>query len=208
MSSYLTPFASSTNLKAHAITLPIFSALTNALIIAPFTWHFRNRNLGACALIVCLFTLNIFTFVNAIIWPNEDFASWWNGHGLCDLEAKLLWPLYTGIPCSIICITRSLASVLRVDQANLRTTQRQRRRKLCIDCMICFFVPFLQLILHGVIQPNRYFIVAIGGCAPSFDESWPTIIIMYMWPEVFAITLCCYCGKFPSLLKSTLPRPY
>lgn len=201
-SSFLEPYATVTNLKAQAITLPIFSLFSTAIIIIPFVWHYRNKNVAACTLFAWLVLSNLFTFINAIIWPNEDFASWWDGTGLCDVEGKLSWPMFTGIPCSICCIVRSLARVLRVDRANLNTTKKQRRRMLIVDLLICFLVPFLQLAFHYCIQPNRYLIIAIGGCAPSFDSSWPTIPVMYIWPPIFALAACYYSGK--SIFKPTM----
>lgn len=195
MSSYLDPFASSTNLKAQAIALPIFAALSIGIIITPFIWHYRNKNIAACTLIAWLILSNVFTFVNAIIWPDENFSTWWDGPGLCDVEAKLTWPMFTGVPAALACITRNLARVLRIHSSGLSTTKRQRRRILFVDCLILFLVPFLQLVLHYCIQTNRYFIIAVGGCAPSFDESWPTIVIMYIWPQIFALVADYYCSR-------------
>lgn len=203
-SSSLLAFATSPNLQAQAITLPLFSSISIALIIIPFVWHYRNKNLPACTLFAWLILSNLFTFVNAIIWPNEDYASWWDGAGLCDIEAKLYWPIFTGIPCAVCCILRNLAKVLRIDRATMNTTKKQRRCMLIVDCLICFLVPFLQIVLHYCIQPNRYIIEAVGGCAASFDQSWPTIAIMYVWPVIFALAGCYYCGKFTSTDTSKL----
>lgn len=199
-SSYLQPFATTTNLEAQAIALPIFSSLGIAIIIIPFVWHYRNKNLAACTLFAYLIVSNLFTCINAIIWPNEDYASWWDGTGLCDIQAKIAWPILTGIPCSVCCMLRNLAKVLRIDRANLNTTKKQRRRMLLVDCLICFLVPFLQLALHYCIQPNRYILEAIGGCTPSFDESWPTIVLMYIPPQISALAACYYSGQFTSYI--------
>jgi len=180
--------------SAEAILLPIFASFAIILLIVPFIWHWRLKNIGACSLIFYISLANFFTFINAIIWPTEDFDSWWDGAGLCDIEAKLKWPYVTGLACATLCITRSLANVLDVDRAELSPTRSSKRRKVAIDLAICFTVPVLQIALHYIIQVNRYYITAIGGCAPSYDNSWPTIVIMFMWPLIFCLVNCYYAG--------------
>jgi hypothetical protein len=102
--------------------------------------------------------------------------------------------LVTGLACSTLCITRNLANVLDVDRAEVLPTRASKRRKVAIDLAICFTIPVLQIALHYIIQVNRYYIVTISGCAPSFDNSWPTIVIMFMWPPIFCLVNCYYAG--------------
>lgn len=180
--------------SAHAIILPLLSSLAIIILIVPFIWHCRLRNIGACSLVFYLSLSNIFTFLNAIIWPTEDYNNWWNGAGLCDIEAKLKWPCVTGLACATLCITRNLANVLDIDRTEISQTRATRRWKTVLDLAICFAVPLLQIILHYIIQYNRYYILAIGGCTPSFDRSWPTIVIMYIWPLIFCLLNCYYAG--------------
>lgn len=186
--------------SVQAILLPIFSLLAIILLTVPFIWHWRLRNIGSCSLIFYISLANFFTFINAIIWPTENFDSWWNGAGLCDIEAKLKWPCVTGLACATLCITRSLANVLDIDRAEVLQTRASKRKKAVVDFAICFTIPVLQIALHYIIQVNRYYIMAIGGCAPSFDNSWPTIVIMYIWPLIFCLINCYYAGV--SLLRS------
>ncbi len=183
---------SNPTISPHAIVLPILSGLAILLLIVPFIWHYRNKNVGACSLIIYITLNNLFTFINAIIWPNEDYDNWWKGYGLCDIEAKLQYPLTTGIACATLCITRNLANVLDVDRAVLAETKATRRNKMIIDFTICFGVPILQIGLHYIVQPNRYVITAIAGFLASFDNSWPTIVLMFIWPLIFSITNCYY----------------
>jgi hypothetical protein len=189
--------------SAQAVLLPIFASLAIVLLIVPFIWHWRLRNIGACSLIFYISLANFFTFINVIIWPTENFDSWWNGVGLCDIEVKLKWPLVTGLACTTLCITRNLANVLDVDRAEVVPTRASKRRKVFIDLAICYTVPVLQIALHYIIQVNRYYIVAISGCKPSYDNSWPTIVIMFMWPLIFCLINCYYAGTsypYPPLL--------
>ena len=181
-------------MSAHAIILPIFASFAITLLLVPFIWHWRLKNVGACSLIFYLSLANFITFINAIIWPTENFDSWWNGAILCDIIAKIRYPCVTGLACATLCITRNLANVLDVERAEVSQTNASRRRKIYIDLGICFTVPIMQMLLHYIIQYNRYYITAIGGCVPSYDNSWPTIVIMYMWPLIFCLINCYYAG--------------
>ncbi|KAI9746626.1 MAG: a-factor receptor [Claussenomyces sp. TS43310] len=178
--------------SAGTIALSVFACLAFLLLIVPFIWHYRNRNVGACTLIFYLNLQNMFTCINAIIWPNENYDSWWIGTGLCDIEVKLQQPLVTGVVCSVACIFRNLANALDTDHAHISLTSASKRRKAFIDIAICCGLPILQIVLHYIIQVNRYYIGAIGGCAASYDNSWPTIVIMYIWPVVLSLMSCYY----------------
>lgn len=181
--------------SAQAIALPMFASFAIILLIVPFIWHWRVQNIGACSLIFYITLANFITLVNAIIWPTEDYDSWWNGVGLCDIEVKLRYPLVTGLSCATLCVTRKLAIVLDVDRAEVSQTRATKRKAVIVDLAICFTVPILQIALHYIIQINRYYISAIGGCTPSYDNSWPTIIIMYIWPVAFCLLNCYYASK-------------
>ena len=179
-------------LSAEAIALPTFTCIGILIIIVPFTWHYRNSNVGTCSLILFVTLANFFTFVNAIIWPTDDYKNWWLGYGLCDIEAKLQFPYMTGVGCATLCITRGLAIAIDVDRAEMLQTRSSKRRKVLTDLALCFALPILQIILHYIIQPNRYYIEPIGGCAASFDNSWPTVAIMFMWPLILCLINCYY----------------
>jgi pheromone a factor receptor len=180
-----------------AIALIVFSASALVILVVPALWHWKVRNVGACSLIFHLTLGNLCTFINAIIWPNENYASWWNGVGLCDIENNIKWPYITGVTCATACITRNLAVVLDVDRSELNTTIARKHRKMLLELAFCFAIPVLQIPLHYVVQDNRYFIQAIGGCGPVFDQSWPSIVIMYIWPLLFSLLNCYYACKYP-----------
>jgi pheromone a factor receptor len=180
--------------SAHAYLLPILSFFAIVILIVPFKWHWRLKNIGACSLAFYLSLSNLFTLINAIIWPTDNYDQWWDGAGLCDIEAKLRWPLITGIACSTLCICRNLANVLDVERSEISSTRASKKRKMIIDILLCYGIPVLQILLHYIIQYNRYIIGVLAGCLPTYDESWPTIVIMYMWPPIFCIANAYYCG--------------
>ncbi|ELR09478.1 hypothetical protein GMDG_00660 [Pseudogymnoascus destructans 20631-21] len=126
-------------------------------------------------------------FINVLIWPDNNFATWWDGKVLCDIEVKILWPITVGVAASTMTITRSLAKVLDVENMELNPSRAQRRRKVWVDLAICFAVPLLIVGLHHVVHNRRYLIVAIGGCTDSYSGSWPTIVIIFIWPLIFTL---------------------
>lgn len=105
------------------------------------------------------------------------------------------YSLVTGVNSSTMCITRNLALMFDTDKQIVAPTRAMRRRKIWTDVGICFGIPIMQAALHYIIQLNRYYVLVIGGCAPSFDNSWPTIVIMYIWPVIFGLVNCYYAGK-------------
>ncbi|RDW84666.1 hypothetical protein BP6252_02256 [Coleophoma cylindrospora] len=174
------------SISANAVALPLFSALSVLISIVPFKAHWAHKNVGLCGLIVVLTVFNIFHFVNAILWPNDDFASWWAGYGWCDILAKLQDPLLTAEATTTCCITLNLARAVDIDNPISQTRAAQRRR-IVIDILFCFGIPFLQILLHYFIQPSRYSIGTIFGCENTLDNSWPTLVIMEMWRPLFAL---------------------
>ncbi|OBT99484.1 a-factor receptor [Pseudogymnoascus verrucosus] len=172
---------------AHAYLLPILSLLSILILIVPFIFHLRARNTGACALIFYLTLFNLMVFINALLWPDNNFSTWWDGAILCDIEVKIMWPITVGVAASTMAITRSLARVLDVENAELNPSRARKRRRVWVDLGICFAVPLLIVGLHHVVHNRRYLIVAIGGCTDSYSGSWPSILIIWIWPLVFTL---------------------
>lgn len=183
--------------SAQAIAIPIFGTIALLLLIAPFVVQARGGNIGQCAQFFWISLCNFFTVTNAIIWPNFNWMDWYNGHGYCDIQAKLFFPTFTGVACATVCITRRLALAVDPNKMQISETRRQRVQAATEDLLICFLFPVLQIALHYVVQYGRYYITAIGGCLASYDNSWPTILIMYIWPLIFSLINCYYSGQSP-----------
>ncbi|KAK4690690.1 pheromone a factor receptor, partial [Lecanoromycetidae sp. Uapishka_2] len=179
-----------------AIALPTLALLTLIIDAPPFIWHIRNRNFGASSLIFWILLSNLMNFVNALIWPTDDIFRWWQGYGLCDIEAKLQLALGFGIIGSLACIMRSLALVLNTKRTILSPSKAQRRTKIAIDFLLCFGAAIYSMAVHYIVQPNRYDIFAISGCSWSFDFSWPSMVLIIMWPPI----LCLVAGYYSGML--------
>lgn len=177
-----------------SVVLPVFSALVIVLDTPPLIWHYQNRNVAACSLVLWLIALNLFNFVNPLLWPNDNVERFWDGQGLCDIEVHLNIGSYIGMPGAILCIVRSLAGVMDTQNTVIAPSRAMRRRKFVGDVMLCFGLPLLYMLAYYVVQPFRYYINGITGCAPAIDSSWVAIVLTLIWPVVFAIMDAYYAG--------------
>ena len=193
---------SSYPLPPAAVAVPLLSAITLILNVPSHIWHFKNRNLAATCLVFWIILCNFFNLINAIIWPTDDIASWWHGKGLCDIEVKLMNAATLGLTGATISIMRSLAAALNTDRTVLLLSSAQRRRKLAIDCLYCFGGPIYMIAVHYIVQPNRYYIFTVSGCTPSFDNSWPSFALVYIWPMIFTLVDAYYCSEFSDVLNT------
>lgn len=182
-------------LSPAAVAMPVLACFTMIINIAPFIWHVKNRNLAAASLVFWIVLTLFFDFINALIWPKDDIANWFKGFILCDIEVKLMLAATVGIPGSLASIMRNLAMVLNTEKPVLMRTTAQRRRQLIIDSLFSFGFPVYMMAIHYVVQPSRYYIYAIAGCVVSFDDSWPTVVLMWIWPSMLSLVGVFYSGK-------------
>lgn len=175
-----------------AIGIAVASIIIICLILPPLGWHIRNKNVGASAVISWIILLNLIIFVNAIIWPDDDFTNSFKGQGLCDIEAKIQVASQVALPASFACILRALAAVLNIKK--LTVTKTDKRKNLLIDLLWCVGFPALQMILHYIVQPNRYFIFGISGCVPSITSDWVSFVIILMPPVIWTLVCAIYAG--------------
>ena len=182
-------------LSPAAIAVPLLACTIMIINIAPFIWHVKNRNLSAASLVFWIVLTLFFDFINALIWPTDDIVNWFKGFILCDIEVKLMLGATVGIPGSLASIMRNLAMVLNTEKPVLTSTPAQRRRKLLIETLLSFGFPAYMMAIHYVVQPSRYYIYAIAGCVVSFDDSWPTVVLMWIWPSVLSLVGVFYSGK-------------
>ncbi|SLM41278.1 GPCR fungal pheromone mating factor, STE3 [Lasallia pustulata] len=181
-------------LSPGAIAVPLLSFITLVLNVPPLVWHTKNHNLAASTLVFWIILCNLFNFINALLWPTDNLTSWWNGVGLCDIEVKLITASTVGIVGSLACIMRNLAAVLDTSNTVLMPSRAQRRRRIVFDSIFCIAFPVYMIIIHYIVQPSRYYIFAISGCTPSFDNSWVSIVLCFIWPPIICLVDAYYCG--------------
>lgn len=179
----------------NAVILGLFSGIIVGLDLPPIIWHIQRRNFAASSLVFWVLLLNFTNFINAVIWPNSDFAANFDGKGLCDIEVKYIVASWAGLPCAVAAIIRGLAKVMDPEKVALAPSAAQKRRNLIIDILLIWACPIYLIAFHYIVQPNRYFIWPIAGCNPSLDNSWLSVILIFIWPCVFAIVDGYYAGK-------------
>ena len=178
-----------------AVAVPVLALFTIILCVPPFVWHVRNRNLAASSLVFWIVLSNLFNFVNSLIWKDDNLSSWWDGYVFCDIEVKLMNAANVGVPASLVAVMRSLALVLDTEKTVLQPSSAQRRRKLAIDALLCFGAPIYMIIAHYFVQNIRYYIFAVAGCIPGFDNSWPSIALIHIWSPIFSLIDVYYSSK-------------
>ncbi|CAK4030981.1 Pheromone a factor receptor [Lecanosticta acicola] len=170
-----------------AVVLGFFSLLVVLLNLPPLVQHYRNRNIGATALVAGVILANFQNLLNAIIWPNDDYDNWFNGAGLCDIEVKLQMFRQVLFPASVACILRALANVMNTDRAAWISTTAQKKRQLVIDLLCVVGAPSLQMILHIIVQPLRYYLYGIIGCQAVTDGSWLAFLLLLLPPLLWTV---------------------
>ncbi|KAF7949297.1 hypothetical protein EAE96_008461 [Botrytis aclada] len=177
-------------ISANAITLPIFSIIFILLLIVPFRLLYRVSNIAACSLVIINMISLIFVATNALLWPTDSLASRFSGHILCDIQVLLRQALYTAMTSTTCCISLFLARAVNTDNACMHETRAMKRRRVLKDCAFCFTIPILQVALHYTLQTNRFTVMTIYGCVDATDLSWPSIVILHIWPLIFACLNC------------------
>ena len=180
----------------NAVAVPILALIMLIIDTAPLVWHVRNRNLAASSLVFWVMISNLMNFINPLIWPTDNIQQWWHGHILCDIEIKLMMAANFGVVGSMACIMRNLAKALDTEQTILSLSKAQRHRQTMINCLFCFGGSIYVMLVHYIVQPNRYYIFAISGCTSSFDNSWPKLILVFIWPPIICLIDAYYSGTY------------
>ena len=186
---------SSFSVTPATVAVPVLALMTIILDIPPLAWHIRNHNLPASSLVSWVLLSNLMNVVDAFIWPTDNITTWWDGTGLCDVEAKILIALPFGITGSLICIMRSLAQVLNTKRTVLGQSRAERRWQMIIESLLCFGLPIYGIAIHYIVQPNRYYVSAIAGCEATIDNSWPAIVLIPIWPPILCLVAAHYSGE-------------
>jgi hypothetical protein len=179
----------------NAYLVSIFGIVAIVLNYVPSILLYRAKNIPACTTIVVIVVMNFFVFLNAIIWPNNNTSTWWDGAGLCDIEVYIRSMCATLIATATAGLTRNLAQAVDADNPRLYESAAQRRRRYVMEILFCFGIPASQLVTYYFIQAGRYAVLTVFGCVPIVDNSWPTLVLFLIWPPIFALLNCYYASK-------------
>ena len=89
-----------------------FLIISFCLLIPPFLWHIRSRNLPATILIFWLMYVDLTGFISTMIWSGDNFDEAWDGQVYCDIVGKLDAGSSVGKCCAIACVIMNLYFVL------------------------------------------------------------------------------------------------
>ncbi|KAI0857412.1 pheromone A receptor-domain-containing protein [Xylaria cubensis] len=177
--------ATNPGLLANLVSRVILAFASILVSWVPFRLLVRNGEFAAVVFIVDVATINLITIVNSVIWHDDDWSTWWDGAGLCDIEVYLIAPLQTIYAASIFTIMYHLAQQVKVTGAARGRSERTRRN--LIQAAIIFPVPLVQLIFTWFDLAQRYIIGTLIGCSAVYDASWPKILVYDAPPAVFAL---------------------
>jgi pheromone a factor receptor len=185
----------------NAIIMPIFIVIAMIVMYLPARDFYAKGNFPACSMIASVTILNLYQFLNAIIWNTDDTTHWFSGVGLCDVEVNSRYMLSTALMTSIFCFIKNLAGVFNTD--GLYLTSSMKRRRLIVDILICWLLPFLQVIFHYPVSVGRFSIFPIFGCYDELDGSWPYVVGYVMWFPIFTVLILVYSSKSVLLLGTS-----
>ncbi|KAF8463641.1 pheromone a factor receptor, partial [Kalaharituber pfeilii] len=169
------------------------SGISIAASILPLLWHLKTRNLPAIFLIAWIMLMNLCNFINAFIWGGSNVFTTWDGRVFCDIQVKLIIAASAGKMGAAAAVTRNLANIMR-DDLPVTQTRTAKRRALIQDLALCLTVPVWMMAVHYFVQPDRYWLVGVTGCTPSVDNSWPSIVLVFVWPLIIALVATFYCS--------------
>ncbi|KAJ2986587.1 hypothetical protein NUW58_g4955 [Xylaria curta] len=167
---------------ASRVLLAFIGILINQV---PLQLLIRNGEFAAVVFIVDVAIMNLTTIVNSFIWRDDDWSTWWDGAGLCDIEVYLSAPLQTIYASSIFAVMYHLAQQVKVTGA--ARDQSERTRRNLIQAAIIFPIPLVQLVFTHFDLAQRYIIGTLIGCSAVYDVSWPKTLVFDAPPAVFAV---------------------
>ncbi|KAI0145396.1 pheromone A receptor-domain-containing protein [Xylariaceae sp. FL1272] len=174
-----------TSLVLNMVFRVLFAFVGIVLCWVPFRLLLRNGEFAAVVLIVDVAILNLITIVNSLIWRNDDYNTWYNGFGLCDLEVYIYSPLQTIYATSIFAVMVRLAQ--SVKGTAMHVDRQDRIKRNLYQAAIIFPVPIVQLVFTYFDLAQRFIIGTLVGCSAVYDDSWPKVVFFDILPAVYAV---------------------
>lgn len=161
-----------------------FSSIGLVLLIPPFIWHCKNRNIPAASLIFWLVVSNLTGLIGASIWSGPDFFDRYDGRGYCDVVIKLDSATGTGKLGASAALSLHLYLILQGYSPSFIDVRS--KRKIVLDCMLCYFTPVLIMSTNFIVQAQRIGIARYYGCTGIYASSWLTNVLISMWQLVWS----------------------
>ncbi|KAI0702603.1 STE3-domain-containing protein [Earliella scabrosa] len=165
------------------IELPTVSFLCLGLLLLLSPVFLHSRNLAVISLVAWLVFCNLISGINAVVWAGNvhNHAPVW-----CDITTRVLLAAQMGLPGCALVLAR------RLRRCAIGQEVAQKAYTLMQDLTFCLIIPLVYVILHVIVQPHRFDIVADFGCAPSIYTSSVSIILIWIPPLVICIATLAY----------------
>lgn len=173
----------------------VFIGLTSLFVTwVPARLLWRAGEFAGSVLCTTILIMNFMIVVNALIWHNDDVASWYAGYGWCDLQVYISYSLHSAFNISLFEIMRGLASKVALNRA-MAPTARERHRQRIISALFIFTVPIIQVILTYFVISSRYNVATLSGCGGTYFPSWIYLVFYIIPTPAFAVAAAVMAGE-------------
>ncbi|KAL1678385.1 pheromone A receptor-domain-containing protein [Schizophyllum commune] len=179
---------------------PVFSFLSVCILCVALPFKRVRRDIPSTCLLLWLLAWNVIHAVNAVMWAGNAGvrALTW-----CDLATKVMLAALMGVAGCALCMLR----VLEFLASARNPGPNARRNTVSIEILFCIVIPVTYMLLHFIVQDQRFAIAADIGCVASIHPSSPSLILMWLPPAiecVAAFALSCIAVHHATRLPSTL----
>ncbi len=106
---------------------------------------------------------------------------------------KLSQAVSPGIAAASLCINRRLATIALSRKAI--SGVRRERLNILVELSIGVGVPVLIMILSYIPQGHRFDLIEGYGCATTYVQAWPTILLLQIPPVLLSLISAAYGGE-------------
>ncbi|CAL1697592.1 unnamed protein product [Somion occarium] len=172
-----------------SIAMPIGSILAALLVLLPLPGHWRARNVPTISIIAWLFVINVAHAVNTIAWAHNvdlKLLVW------CDIVIRVELGGNVALPAACFCLCMHLERVASIRMVQI--TAEDKRRRMIIDLLICWGMPFVYMGLWYIVQGHRFDIVENFGCRGEDYVSVPQFCLVWLPPIFLALGTFVFAG--------------
>lgn len=173
-------------IDSKGLALAGFSFMAFVVLIPPFFFHIRQKNIPAWSLIFWFLYSNLVAFINALIWSGENFNEGFEGHGYCDLVVRILSGSTVGELCATACMIFNLYLIVAAKSHGIFAPAS--RSRTIINIFMCWFNPLLLMGISVIVQQNRYNVVRYRGCTIFYKYHVGAVMLVSIWNILWIFT--------------------
>ncbi|KAG2114051.1 GPCR fungal pheromone mating factor [Suillus cothurnatus] len=159
----------------------VLSFISGVLVLFPLPWYCRAGNIAAVSIGIWLFVVNTINAIDALQWTGTyqiPSLIW------CDITSALITAVNVAIPAACLCICIHLERMASFCQTSTSIT---KRRRILLECLICFGVPLVYAALHLIVQPRRFDVYENFGCRSAIYPSVVTLFVVWIPPLALSL---------------------